>query len=79
MELKDLISRFAVVLGIGLLIGLERGWRTRDESSGSRAAGIRTFAISGLLGGIIGALTIAAGGAATPMSCPGLVRLFPHY
>ncbi len=52
----------AVALGIGLLIGLERGWRTREEAPGSRTAGIRTFAISGLLGGVIGALGAAAGG-----------------
>jgi len=29
MEFQDLISRLAVALAIGLLIGLERGWRTR--------------------------------------------------
>jgi uncharacterized membrane protein (DUF4010 family) len=62
MDLQDLMSRFAVAVGIGLLIGLERGWRTREETAGSRTAGIRTFAISGLLGGIIGALGQAIGG-----------------
>jgi uncharacterized membrane protein (DUF4010 family) len=41
------------------LIGLERGWRRRQASPGSRAAGIRTFAISGLLGGVIAALALA--------------------
>ena len=56
MDLQELISRLAVALGIGLLIGLERGWRRRRASPGSRAAGIRTFAISGLLGGVIAAL-----------------------
>ena len=66
MELQDLLTRCAVALGIGLLIGLERGWRAREESSGSRAAGIRTFAISGLLGGVAGALAGALGGAGTP-------------
>jgi uncharacterized membrane protein (DUF4010 family) len=66
MELEDLLARLGVALAIGLLIGLERGWRTREEASGSRTAGIRTFAISGLLGGIIGALAIALGGAASP-------------
>jgi uncharacterized membrane protein (DUF4010 family) len=65
MELHDLLMRLAVALAIGLLIGLERGWRTREEASGSRTAGIRTFAISGLLGGIVGALAVAAGGAAS--------------
>ena len=64
MEFQDLLLRFAVALAIGLLVGLERGWRTREETSGSRAAGIRTFAISGLLGGVLGALAIAMGGAA---------------
>ena len=65
MDLQDLLARLAVALGIGLLIGLERGWRLREEASGSRTAGIRTFAISGLLGGILGALAIAAGGGAS--------------
>jgi uncharacterized membrane protein (DUF4010 family) len=64
MEFQDLITRFAVALAIGLLIGLERGWRTREDIAGSRAAGIRTFAISGLLGGVLGASANAVGGAA---------------
>jgi uncharacterized membrane protein (DUF4010 family) len=63
MDLPDLISRLALALGIGLLIGLERGWRTRGARPGSRAAGIRTFAISGLLGGVVAAVAQAAGGA----------------
>jgi uncharacterized membrane protein (DUF4010 family) len=65
MDFQDLMSRFAVALGIGMLIGLERAWRTRDEAPGSRTAGIRTFSISGLLGGIAGALGLALGGAAS--------------
>jgi uncharacterized membrane protein (DUF4010 family) len=63
MDLQDLISRLAVALGIGLLIGLERGWRRREGPAGSRAAGIRTFALSGLLGGVTAALGQASGGA----------------
>lgn len=64
MPFDDLISRFGVALGVGLLIGLERGWRTRKDAPGSRTAGIRTFAVSGLLGGIAGAMALAlsAGG-----------------
>jgi uncharacterized membrane protein (DUF4010 family) len=61
MDLQELLSRFAVALGIGLLIGLERGWRTREIQSGSRTAGIRTFAVSGLLGAVAAALSQAAG------------------
>jgi uncharacterized membrane protein YhiD involved in acid resistance len=64
MDLQDLLSRFAVALGIGLLIGLERGWRTREMEGGSRAAGIRTFAASGLLGAVVAALAQAAGSGA---------------
>lgn len=43
-------------LVIGLLIGLERGWQTRDLPSGARVAGLRTFALTGLLGGVLGTL-----------------------
>lgn len=41
---------------IGLLIGVERGWQARDEPRGHRVAGVRTFALFGLLGGIAGLL-----------------------
>ncbi len=61
MDLNHLLSRLAVALGIGLLVGLERGWKTREVVPGSRAAGIRTFALSGLLGGIVAALAQAIG------------------
>ena len=56
MDFESLLSRLALALGIGLLIGLERGWRQREAEPGTRTAGIRTFAISGLLGGIAGAI-----------------------
>lgn len=62
MTLDDLMSRFAVALGIGLLIGLERAWKSREDRPGSRTAGLRTFAITGLLGGAAGALSLALGG-----------------
>ncbi len=65
MPLHDLLSHFAVALGIGLLIGLERGWTTRKDQPGSRAAGFRTFAVTGLLGGGVGALAQTAGGLAS--------------
>lgn len=39
-------------LGIGLLIGIERGWNGRLEDEGDRVAGIRTFSLVGLFGGI---------------------------
>eukprot|EP00903_Cladosiphon_okamuranus_P007391 g7166.t1 len=42
----------AVALLLGAIIGLERGWDAREQKSGERIAGIRTFAMVGLLGGI---------------------------
>jgi hypothetical protein len=48
MDFEELLSRVALAFGIGLLIGLERGWHTRDAAPGKRAAGVRTFAVSGL-------------------------------
>lgn len=56
----DLLPGLALALAIGLLIGVERGWQQRDEKAGGRVAGIRTFAILGLLGGLAG--TQLAGG-----------------
>lgn len=43
-------------LAIGLLIGLERGWHDRELPEGSRVAGLRTFTLTGLLGGVLGHL-----------------------
>ncbi|TIO73964.1 MAG: MgtC/SapB family protein [Mesorhizobium sp.] len=57
--MDSLIARLAVALAIGLLVGLERGWRERDAPDRSRTAGIRTFGISGLLGGVFAALAQA--------------------
>ncbi len=55
--MDHLIFRLAVSLAIGLLVGLERGWRERGEPAGSRTAGIRTYALCGLLGGVSAELT----------------------
>jgi uncharacterized membrane protein (DUF4010 family) len=63
MDIDHLLSRLAVALGIGLLVGLERGWKSRAVAGGRRAAGIRTFALIGLLGGLIAALAQATGSA----------------
>ena len=43
-------------LACGLLIGIERGWKLREEKPGSRVAGVRTFTILGLGSGIAGLL-----------------------
>ena len=63
METVELFQRFSLAVAIGLLIGVERGWQERLDPEGGRSAGLRTLALSGLLGGTWGALA-SAGGAA---------------
>lgn len=60
-SLADLQSlmHLALALGLGLLIGFERGWRQRGEPKGARVAGFRTFALLGLGGGLIGILLVS--------------------
>lgn len=45
------LGRLGVSLGVGLTIGLERGWQERNAPEGSRIAGWRTFGLIGLAGG----------------------------
>lgn len=52
----ELFGSLALALAVGLLIGIERGWSARDEGPGRRVAGLRTFGLLGLLGGVIGTL-----------------------
>src|SRR5690348_3594042 len=46
----------ATALACGLLIGIERGWKLKDQKPGTRVAGVRTFTILGLASGIAGLL-----------------------
>ncbi|MGL4591239.1 MAG: MgtC/SapB family protein [Aestuariivirga sp.] len=57
MNMLDLAFRLGLALAIGFVIGLERGWRERDEEEGQRTAGLRTFTLIGVLGGVLGALS----------------------
>ncbi len=40
-----------ISLAIGLLIGIERGWKQRSAGDGKRIAGLRTYGLAGLAGG----------------------------
>jgi uncharacterized membrane protein (DUF4010 family) len=55
IELEN-FKLLGIALAIGLLIGLERGWRARDRDEGMRVAGLRTYGMIGLLGGLSGML-----------------------
>ena len=48
----DALLDLATALAIGLLIGAERGWSARDGDDDRLAAGVRTFGLVGLLGGL---------------------------
>jgi len=48
----DVLLDLASALAIGLLIGAERGWSARDILDTRLSAGIRTFGLIGLLGGL---------------------------
>ena len=52
MNDTSLLLRLVVALAIGLLIGLERGWRQREEAEGERTAGLRTYTLTALLGAL---------------------------
>lgn len=60
IELQN-FKLLGITLAIGLLIGLERGWHMRDKGEGMRIAGLRTYGLIALLGGLWGILAQQAG------------------
>jgi uncharacterized membrane protein (DUF4010 family) len=54
MSFDWFLPRLSLALVIGLMIGVERGWQLREEKAGTRVAGVRTFSLLGLLGGLAG-------------------------
>lgn len=55
-------QRLGLALAIGFLAGVERGWKQCTEREGERAAGLRTFVLVRLLGGVTALLAPIAGG-----------------
>src|SRR6056297_2964414 len=54
--------QLGVAVAIGLLIGIERGWKGRKAEEGEREIGLRTLALLGLVGGLAGLLGGEFGG-----------------
>ncbi|HAS6251991.1 TPA: MgtC/SapB family protein [Vibrio vulnificus] len=58
MDFNQLVSgqhpvwNVIIALLLGAIIGTQRGWVMRNSAEGSRVAGIRTFSLVGLLGGL---------------------------
>lgn len=55
VEIESLYGML-VALAIGLMVGVERGWQERASEDGQRIAGVRTYGLLGLLGGVFGLL-----------------------
>ncbi|MGR5276870.1 MgtC/SapB family protein [Vibrio rotiferianus] len=53
---EQLIWNLFIALLLGAIVGTQRGWVMRNSVEGSRVAGIRTFSLVGLLGGLVGIL-----------------------
>lgn len=67
--------KLAVALAIGFIVGAERGWETREVAPGGRTAGMRTFALIGVLGGAAGLLSERFGVAVLATGFLGVVAL----
>ncbi|MEQ8346744.1 MAG: DUF4010 domain-containing protein [Sneathiellaceae bacterium] len=70
----EIFQRLAVALSIGTLVGLERGWQTRETADSRRTAGLRTFALIGLCGGVLGLLAGPLG-SSLPFAAGGLAAV----
>lgn len=63
MDWASQAGQLAAATAVGLMIGLERGWKLRMADDGMRVAGIRTFTLFALAAGIAGLLARADQGA----------------
>jgi uncharacterized membrane protein (DUF4010 family) len=58
MDLWQQAVDVAGAFACGVLIGIERGWTQRNRDAGTRVAGVRTFALLGLTGGMAGSVAM---------------------
>lgn len=75
LALDPVVAGLAAALAVGLLIGLERGWSERLRAEGSRVAGLRTFGLIGLFGGVSATLRGEFGAAVLVAGLIGLAVL----
>lgn len=61
MDNVELFERLGLAIAIGAAVGVERHWRERDEPEGARTAGIRTFTMFGMAGGVAGLIEKSIG------------------
>lgn len=57
----EIAARLAVAAVAGLAVGVEREWSGHATGPGARFAGVRTFFLLGLLGGLAGVLGVEVG------------------
>lgn len=74
-ETQQAFYHLSVALAIGLMIGLERGWEEREAQEGARIAGVRTYGLIGLLGGVSSLLTERFGALVISLVFVGLAGL----
>jgi uncharacterized membrane protein (DUF4010 family) len=78
-QARDLLLGSSLVLPLlaaaaaGLLIGIERGWKQRDEAEGTRVAGVRTFTLVGALGGLVAVIASLVSTAVAAIAAAGIV------
>ena len=73
--MTNTLLNLGLSLAVGLIVGLERGWHDRTAAEGTRLAGVRTFGLIGLLGGLSGLLAASFGVAMLGFSYLGFAML----
>ena len=62
-------------LACGVLIGIERGWKLKEQEPGARVAGVRTFSMLGLGSGIAGLVGVLGHPAVAAALAAGMVAI----
>lgn len=57
MAWNEVLLHLGAALAVGLMVGLERGWKLRGAEDGQRVAGIRTFTLLAIAAGLSGVLS----------------------